>query len=186
MKNPTQIKNTQLIQAHKMGKLIKDGEQAFLCMIRPRETGTTEASKRDQIKQRGPKKDFAKATDVICHAVDQVPPEAKDNLKNLLKEYRDVFPDKLPAGQPPKRHIEHAIPIKEGEAPPNRPLYRLGPKEQDELQDQLKELLDQGFIRPSSSPYGAPVLFVPKKDGRWRMCVDYRALNKQKIGRAHV
>ena len=78
-KNPTQIKNTQLIQANKMGKLIKDGEQAFLCMIRPRETGTTEASKRDQIKQRGPKKDFAKATDVIRHAVDQVPPEAKDN-----------------------------------------------------------------------------------------------------------
>ena len=50
VKNPTQIKNTQLIQANKMGKLIKDGEQAFLCMIRPRETGTTEASKREQIK----------------------------------------------------------------------------------------------------------------------------------------
>ena len=112
-----------------MGKLIKDGEQAFLCMIRPRETGTTEASKRDQIKQRGPKKDFAKATDVIRHAVDQVPPEAKDSLKNLLKEYKDVFPDKLPAGQLPKRHIEHAIPIKEGEAPPNQPPYCLGPKE---------------------------------------------------------
>ena len=134
MKNPTQFKNTQLIQANKMGKLIKDDEQAFLCMIRPREThGTTEASKWEQIKQRGPKKDFTKATYVIRHAVDQVPPEAKDNLKNLLKEYQDVFPDKLPTGQPPKRHIEHAIPIKEGEAPPNRPPYCLGPKEQDEL-----------------------------------------------------
>ena len=71
-----------------MGKLIKDSEHAYLCMIKPREThGITKAAKREQIKQRGPKKDFAKATDVIKHAVDQVPPEAKDNLKNLLKEY---------------------------------------------------------------------------------------------------
>ena len=149
-----------------MSKLIKDGEQAFLYMIQLCEThGITEAAKREQIKQRGPKKDFAKATDVIHHVVDQVPQEAKDDLKKLLKEYQDVFPDKLPIGQPPKRHIKHAIPIKEGEAPPNQPPYRLGPKEQDELQDQLKDLLDQGFIRPSQSPYGAPVLFVLKKDG---------------------
>ena len=70
IKNLTQVKNTQLIQANIMGKLIKDGEQAYLCMIRPQETGTTEASKREQIKQRGPRKDFAKAIDVICHAVE--------------------------------------------------------------------------------------------------------------------
>ena len=69
--------------------------------------------------------------------MDQVPPKAKDKLKALLKEYSDVFPDKLPTGQPPKRHIEHAIPIKEGEAPPNRPPYQ--------------------------PPYGALVLFVLKK-----------------------
>ena len=57
----------------------------------------------------------------------------------------------------------------------------MGPAEQDELEEQVKDLLAQGFIRPSCSPYGAPVLFVPKKDGRWRMCIDYRALNKQTI-----
>ena len=57
----------------------------------------------------------------------------------------------------------------------------MGPAEQDELEEQIKDLLAQGFIRPSCSPYGAPVLFVPKKDGRWRMCIDYRALNKQTI-----
>ena len=57
----------------------------------------------------------------------------------------------------------------------------MGPAEQDELEEQVKDLLVQGFIRPSFSPYGAPVLFVPKKDGRWRMCIDYRSLNKQTI-----
>ena len=59
--------------------------------------------------------------------------------------------------------------------------YRLGPAEQDELEEEIKDLLAQGFIRPSCSSYGASVLFVPKKDGRWRMCIDYRALNKQTI-----
>ena len=77
--------------------------------------------------------------------------------------------------------MEHEIKLTSGSEPPNRPPYRLGPAEQDELEIQIRDLLAQGFIRPSSSPYGAPVLFVPKKDGRWRMCVNYRALNKQTI-----
>ena len=68
-----------------------------------------------------------------------------------------------------------------GATPPNKPPYRLSPKEHEELQAQIEDLLAQGHIRPSASPYGAPVLFVPKKDGRWRMCVDYRALNRQTI-----
>ena len=77
--------------------------------------------------------------------------------------------------------MQHQIEIEPGSKPPYRPPYRLGPAEQDELEEQIKDLLAQGFIRPSCSPYGAPVLFVPKKDGRWRMCIDYRALNKQTI-----
>ena len=69
----------------------------------------------------------------------------------------------------------------EGIVPPNKPAYRLRPKEHDDLQAQIDDLLAQGHIHPSQSPYGAPILFVPKKDGRWRMCVEYRALNKQAI-----
>ena len=57
----------------------------------------------------------------------------------------------------------------------------MSPAEQKELEEQIQDLLNQGFIRPSVSPYGAPILFVPKKNGQWRMCVDYRALNKQTI-----
>ena len=100
-------------------------------------------------------------------------------LKELVDEYKNVFPDTLSKGRPPKRDIVHDIFIEEGAKPPNRPPYRLGPAEQDEMEEQVKNLLAQGFIRPSASPYGAPILFVPKKDGRWRMCIDYRAFNKQ-------
>ena len=73
------------------------------------------------------------------------------------------------------------IQIEEGSKAPSRPPYRLGPAEQNELEARVKDILAQGFIRPSSSPYGAPILFVPEKDGKWRMCINYRALNKQTI-----
>ena len=77
--------------------------------------------------------------------------------------------------------MQHRIEIEPGSDPPYRPPYRLGPAEQDELEEQIKDLLAQGFIRPSCSPYGTLILFGPKKDGRWRICIDYRALNKQTI-----
>ena len=64
------------------------------------------------------------------------------------------------------------------EAPPHKSPYRLSTTELDKLKRQIDVLLEQGWIRPSSSPYGAPILFIPKKDGKWRMCIDYRALNK--------
>lgn len=96
----------------------------------------------------------------------------------IMNEYKDVFPEKLPKSLPPKRSIDHEIKIEPGHSPPSRPTYRLSPLEMDELKKQLEELTEQGFIRPSVSPYGAPILFVRKKDGTLRMCVDYRALNK--------
>ena len=111
----------------------------------------------------------------------RVDPGVHGKLKELVDEFKDVFPDTLPKGLPPKRDIMHEIRTEEGAKPPSRPPYRLGSAEQDEMEEQIKDLLAPGFIRPNASPYGAPILFVPKKDGRWRMCIDYWAPNKYTV-----
>jgi hypothetical protein len=99
-------------------------------------------------------------------------------LENIpvVCEYPDVFPDDLP-GMPPDKDVEFVIELQPGTAPISRRPYRIPPKELAELKNQLQELLDKGYIRPSSSPWGSPALFVKKKDGSLRMCVDYRPLN---------
>ncbi|GKG41291.1 hypothetical protein Tco_0470503, partial [Tanacetum coccineum] len=81
-------------------------------------------------------------------------------------------------GLPLIRQVEFQIDLVPGVAPVARATYRLAPSEMEELSAQLQELFDKGFIRPSSSPWGAPVKFVKKKDGSFRMCIDYRELNK--------
>ncbi|GJU96513.1 putative reverse transcriptase domain-containing protein [Tanacetum coccineum] len=88
-----------------------------------------------------------------------------------------VFPEDLP-GLSPTRQVEFHIELIPGAAPIARAPYHLAPAEMKELAEQLKELSDKGFIRPSSSSWGAPILFVKKKDGSFRMCIDYRELNK--------
>ena len=97
--------------------------------------------------------------------------------QQLMRTFRHVFPDELPAGLPPSREVDHKIELVPGSVPPSRPTFRLSEKELVELKKQLEELVKAGFIRPSKSPFGAPILFVKKKDGTMRMCVDYRALN---------
>ncbi|GJV06586.1 putative reverse transcriptase domain-containing protein [Tanacetum coccineum] len=97
--------------------------------------------------------------------------------RTIVQDFPEVFPEDLP-GIPPTRQVEFQIDLIPGAAPVARAPYRLAPSEMKELSDQLKELSDKGFIRPSSSPWGAPVLFVKKKDGSFRMCIDYRELNK--------
>ena len=141
--------------------------------------GLTEKKKRLIMKEVGPKKRFLTVKEREQEVLFGVAPEQRDKLREIIEEYRDVFPSTLPKGRPPKRDIVHEINIEPGVEPVNRPPYRLSPAEQDEMEEQVKDLLAQGFIRPSNNPYGAPILFVPKKDGRWRMCIDYRALNKQ-------
>jgi hypothetical protein len=104
-----------------------------------------------------------------------------DGLKDievlgLLRTYQDLFPTELP-GLPPRRTVLHTIPMEPGHKPPCKPCYRLAPPELDECKKQVEALLAQGLIRPSASSYSSPILFVKKKDGTYRMVIDYRAVN---------
>jgi hypothetical protein len=118
----------------------------------------------------------------------QAPPTATMNQlnndanqpKRVVDDFLDVFPDDLP-GMPLDRDIEFIIDLLPGTAPIAKRPYRMGVDELEELKKQLKELQDKCFIHPSSSPWGAPVIFVDKKDGTQRMCVDYRSLNEVTI-----
>jgi len=98
----------------------------------------------------------------------------------VVCEYPDVFPEDLP-GMPPDRDIEFSIDLLPDTAPISKRPYGMDVKDLSELKKQIEELLKKGFIHPSSSPWGAPVIFVDKKDGSRRMCVDYRALNDMTI-----
>ncbi|GKB02652.1 putative reverse transcriptase domain-containing protein [Tanacetum coccineum] len=95
----------------------------------------------------------------------------------IIRDFPKVFPKDLPC-LPPARPVEFQIDLIPRAAPVAQAPYRLAPSEMKELSEQLQELSEKGFIRPSSSPWGAPVLFVKKKDGSFRMCIDYRELNK--------
>ncbi|KAK8942809.1 hypothetical protein KSP39_PZI009568 [Platanthera zijinensis] len=98
----------------------------------------------------------------------------------VVRDFSDVFPANLP-GLPPDRDVEFVIDLEPGTRTIAKAPYWMAPRELEELRIQLDELLENGFIRPSSSPWGAPVLFVKKKDGSMRLCIDYRELNKVTI-----
>nr|ABB47285.1 retrotransposon protein, putative, Ty3-gypsy subclass [Oryza sativa Japonica Group] len=123
---------------------------------------------------------------VVCYAlvcketlfpIEDTPISLPPPVTNLLQEYADIFPKEVPLGLPPIRGIEHQIDLIPGASLPNRAPYRTNPEETKEIQRQVQELLDKGYVRESLSPCAVPVLLVPKKDGSWRMCVDCRAID---------
>jgi len=105
-----------------------------------------------------------------------------NKIKTILvvNEYQNVFPEDL-SGLPPDRDVEFAINLLSGTTSILKAPYRMALTKMKELKIQLQDLLDKGFIRPSISPWGAPILFVKKKDGGIRLCIDYRELNKVTI-----
>jgi hypothetical protein len=119
---------------------------------------------------------------VPVKAVGQVFEAIVQEIQDILVvcEFPNVFPEDLP-GLPPKRDVEFVIELKLGTTPISRRSYRMPPNELAELKTQLQDLLEKGFIRPSSSPWGCPAIFVKKKDQTLRMCVDYRPLDEVTI-----
>jgi hypothetical protein len=118
-----------------------------------------------------PAKPFGWVYEAIIPEIQDIP---------VVCEFSDVFPEDLP-GLPPERDVEFVIELKPGTAPISRRSYRMPPNELAELKIQLQDLLEKGFIRSSSSPWGCPAIFVKKKDQTLRMCVDYRPLNEVTI-----
>ena len=98
-------------------------------------------------------------------------------VRPLLAKYQDVFLEELPAELPPQRNIDHHIRLTPDSSPPWRPIYQMSPVELEAMCKELDKLLANRSIEPSVSPYGAPVLFIKKKDGELWMCINYRALN---------
>jgi hypothetical protein len=102
---------------------------------------------------------------------------SQESVVPVVNEFPDAFPDELP-GMPPDREIEFVIQLKPGTTPIYKTPYRMATPELAELKEHIKELLEKEFIRPRSSLWGAPVIFIPKNDGTRRLCMDYRVLNE--------
>eukprot|EP00253_Pinus_taeda_P019148 PITA_19148 len=143
--------NYALINSRQMKRMINSCKK-FLLMV---------------IKENGPDK-----TNVFegCNTKQQ------DDIEKIVLEYDVLFQE--PKGLPPKKEIVHDIILQRDVPLPNIEMYRLSALENVEIKKQVQELLEKGFIRPSTSPCGSPIILVRKKDGSWRMCIDYRALNK--------
>ncbi|MCO5601422.1 hypothetical protein L7F22_055543 [Adiantum nelumboides] len=109
-------------------------------------------------------------------------------LSNFLNQFQDVFIDDIPGELPPKRgDDDHTIELLPGSSLPNKPPYKVSQAQQEEITRKVNEVVEKEMVRPSSSPFCSPVLLVQKKDGTYRMCVDYRALNRITIkNRFHV
>lgn len=180
-----------LLSAQQLKRALRRGEQAFLAVLReaapaaaaPPAEAAGSASAGAEAAGAAAVGTGAAATAAAATtqgASEQQDPELAAGIKQLLEEFRDVF-GPLPATLPPRRAVDHTIELEPGTKPPFLPMYRLSPLELEEVQRQLADLLEKEYVQPSKSPFGAPIIFVPKKSGRLRMCVDYRALNKATV-----
>ena len=112
----------------------------------------------------------------VAYLVNQPADKIQIEEVSVIRKFLDIFPEKLDS-TPPNREVKVRVELMSRVAPISKTPYRMAPAELQELKTQLQDLLKQGFIRPSTSPWGAPVLFVKKNDGTLRLCIDYRELN---------
>ncbi|XP_073353661.1 uncharacterized protein [Aegilops tauschii subsp. strangulata] len=155
---------------------LHDGELVTLQGVRPKTTPMLAAVQPAELCK------LIASNDIWAMAmVEMQPPRQKSRIpsqtpiSDLLEEFADVFA--TPTGLPPHRQYDHAVTLEEGAQHTNTRPYRYSPLQKDKIERQVKEMLDAGVITHSVSPYAAPVLLVKKKDGTWRLCVDYRRLN---------
>ena len=113
----------------------------------------------------------------LCHISKEGKKEVDPKDIVVVREFVDVFPEEIP-DMSPQRGIDFTTDLVSGTGPISKALYCMALKKMEELKSQLEELLDKGYIRPTVSPWDTPVLFVRKKDGNLRLCIDYRELNK--------
>ncbi|KAJ9523167.1 hypothetical protein QJQ45_024088, partial [Haematococcus lacustris] len=160
-----------VLSAGQTARLLRQGCSSWLMLVQPSDGNDKEGWHTGSLAAAVVGSEGARSAEVNPWLV----PAAQ--LEGLLAEFADVF-ESMPEGLPPDRKVGHTIRLEPGAVPPYRRMYKLSPREDAEVRKQVAELLAKGLIEPSSSPYGAPILFVQKKDGTLRMCIDYRALNK--------
>ena len=155
----TSSEDIPVISSLQASRALRHGASGYLALVRTAETTTAET------------------TTAETTTVTPAPQTSHAQLQEVLNRHRGVF-QPLPSKLPPRRDVDHHIDLEPGGAQPYQGIYRMSPLELGELRKQLDDLLEKGFIKPSKSPFGAPILFVHKEDGGLRMCIDYRALNK--------
>ena len=114
----------------------------------------------------------------VCES-DEIFTPTLGNIQAVIDQFKDIFEE--PKGLPPRRACDHRIPLMPGAQPVNLRPYRYKPEHKSEIEKQVKELLDQGVIQKSHSPFSSPVILVKKKEGTWRLCIDYRHLNAMTV-----
>ena len=155
---------------------IKQGCRSFLVLVTRAEIANATLAATDVTGPAAPSTSSSVAQSTPFAAADPEQTDLWQHVDTLKQQYVDVFAE--PSSLPPDRGVEHVIPLLPDSQPPLQRMYRLAPSELQEVQRQVTDLLAKQLIEPSTSPFGAPILFVEKKTGDLRMVVDYRALNK--------
>ena len=156
----------QIISAKQIQKEIRRGNIVYLALVLPKSVpaqGMTQQQKRDQMKLKGAVRKAPPIAETRKKLCSDAPRNVQKELHQLLEEFSDLFPEQLPKGRPPKREVEFEIKLEEGAVPPNKPPYRLSPKEHEELQAQIDDLLAQGHIHPFAESIRSPSSICTKE-----------------------